>query len=169
MSWDDVSEGLCPVARSLASVGDRWTLLILHELSMGVRRFDELQAQTGMSSHLLSLRLKKLEEDGVIERRVYSERPLRHEYHATQKGRELDPILIILRGWGMKWQCNGSDAEPSTTLIYKPTGETIDASWRLPSHGPMFSFDDVEMTISEAFRVEREARRQAFQAGRRGA
>lgn len=57
MSWDDVGESLCPIARSLAVLGDRWTLLIVRELFLGTRRFDAFQAQTGMSSHLLSLRL----------------------------------------------------------------------------------------------------------------
>lgn len=75
MSWDEVCESVCSIARSLSVVGDRWTLPILHELAVGSQRFDEIQAHTGMSSFLLSTRLKRLEKDGVIERRLYSERP----------------------------------------------------------------------------------------------
>ena len=96
MSWDEVCESVCPIARSLSVVGDRWTLLILRELSMGSRRFEEIQAQTGMSSFLLSTRLKRLEKDGVIERRLYNERPPRYEYHATAKGKDLDEVLLFL-------------------------------------------------------------------------
>ncbi|MDB5850898.1 MAG: hypothetical protein JWP29_4650, partial [Rhodoferax sp.] len=103
MSWDAVFESVCPIARSLSVLGDRWTMLIMRELSMGVHRFDEIQAQTKMSSHLLAARLKRLEQDGVIERRPYNERPPRFDYHATAQGRELDPILLAFRAWGMKW------------------------------------------------------------------
>src|SRR5947209_15441482 len=102
MSWDDVAESLCPIARACSVVGDRWTLLILRELALGTRRFDDLQAQTGMSSHLLSTRLKRLEQDGVIERALYSERPPRYEYERTAKGKELDQVLLLLRAWGLK-------------------------------------------------------------------
>ncbi|CAN5154628.1 hypothetical protein BH10PSE17_BH10PSE17_03640 [soil metagenome] len=104
MGWDSVSDSACPIARSLAIIGDRWTLLILRELALGNHRFDSLQARTGMSSHLLSTRLKRLEADAVIERRLYEERPPRYEYHATPKGRELDPLLSLLKTWGRKWE-----------------------------------------------------------------
>lgn len=102
MSWDCVSDTVCPIARALSVVGDRWTLLILRELIMGVRRFDELQAQTGMSSHLLSTRLKRMEQDGIVERRLYSKKPPRYEYLQTAKGKDLDPVILMLRSWGMK-------------------------------------------------------------------
>jgi DNA-binding HxlR family transcriptional regulator len=119
MRWDDIGLSLCPIARSLSVVGDRWTLLILRELGMGIHRFEEVQAQTGMSSHLLSTRLKRLKAEGVIEWRIYSSRPTRYEYFATTKGKELDAVLLALQMWGQKWGGFDSDAEPSLTWVSK--------------------------------------------------
>ncbi|CAB3805756.1 winged helix-turn-helix transcriptional regulator [Paraburkholderia fynbosensis] len=167
MSWDEVCDSVCPIARSLAVVGDRWTLLILRELAMGTRRFDEIQAQTGMSSFLLSSRLKRLEKDGVVERRPYSDRPPRFEYHTTEKGKDLDGVLLLLRAWDMKWG-RGADEEPAVHMVHKRTGKVVDAAWRPPATGKPFSFDDVNSTVSSAFAAEREARRTAFLAAKRG-
>lgn len=100
MGWSEVGGTVCPIARALAVVGDRWTMLILRELFLATRRFEEFQAQTGMSSHLLSSRLKRLEADGVVGRRRYSDRPARHEYRLTEKGLALYPILLGLKSWG---------------------------------------------------------------------
>ena len=80
---DSIGESVCPIARSPAVVGGRWTMLLVRELFMGTRRFDEIQAQTAMPSHLLSIRLKRLEEDGMIVREPYQDCPLRHEYRLT--------------------------------------------------------------------------------------
>lgn len=164
MSWDSVCESVCPIARSLAVVGDRWTLLILRELSMGVHRFDDLQAQTGMSSHLLTTRLKRLESDGVIERRLYSERPPRYEYHRTQKGRELDTVLMALRSWGQKWEV-GEDQDQSVRLVHKKSKKVINHLWQSPNGGKDFTFEDVDAYLSPAFAKEREDRQIAFQGG----
>src|SRR5262245_17479819 len=162
MSWDGISESLCPIARACSVVGDRWTLLILRELALGTRRFDELQAQTGMSSNLLSARLKRLESDGVLERVLYSERPPRHEYRRTAKGKELDPILLLLRAWGLKHGGYGPKDEPAVRMIHKKTRELVDADWRMPSKGKRFTFDDVEASISKGWAAERERKRSAF-------
>jgi DNA-binding HxlR family transcriptional regulator len=168
MSWDDACHSLCPIARSLSIVGDRWTLLILREILMGVRRFEGIQAQTGMSSFLLSTRLKRLEKDGVIERRLYSKRPARYEYHTTPKGKALDEILLLLRAWDMKWGGHPPRAEPAVHMTHKRTKKVIDASWRPPAKGKPFSFDDVELVVSSAYAAEREAMHAAFKATRRG-
>ena len=112
MKWDCLDESICPIAKALAVVGDRWTLLLMRDLANKVNRFDELQASTGMSTHLLSVRLKRLEADGVIERRAYCQKPLRCEYHLTTKGEDLAPVLSQLKAWGNKWgDCSpGQDA-----------------------------------------------------------
>ncbi|MCC6609566.1 MAG: helix-turn-helix transcriptional regulator, partial [Burkholderiales bacterium] len=112
MGWSEVGETVCPIARALAVVGDRWTVLILRELFLGVNRFEEIQAQTGMSSHLLSTRLKRLEGDGIVARRPYSDRPPRHEYRLTDKGLDLYPLLLSLKAWGEKWGGFEPKAEP---------------------------------------------------------
>lgn len=103
MGWDRIGESECSVARSLAVVGDRWTFLLIRNLFGGARRFDQLQCNMQVSPHLLSMRLKRLEEDGVIERVPYQERPRRYEYRLTEKGQDLYPVLVKLGEWGAKW------------------------------------------------------------------
>jgi DNA-binding HxlR family transcriptional regulator len=167
MDWKNVSESLCDIALALSVVGDRWTLLIIRELSLGVRRFEEIQAQTGMSSLILAARLKRLEAEGVIERRLYAERPKRYEYHATPKGKDLDPVLLALRAWSLKWKkCGSRKKRPAVKLIYKETGEVIDETWSVP-RGKPFRFADTDSTMSKEWQAEREAKRVTFQAGKK--
>ena len=92
----------CPVARTLDLVGDRWSMLILRDLLLdGARKFQDLQdSLEGVSPNTLSDRLKKLMQNGIIERRLYAEHPPRAEYLLTSKGRELRPVLRALREWG---------------------------------------------------------------------
>jgi DNA-binding HxlR family transcriptional regulator len=166
MSWDCVSDTVCPIARALSVVGDRWTLLILRELIMGNNRFDEIQAQTGISSHLLSSRLKRLESEGVIERKLYSERPPRYEYQRTAKGKDLDPVILLLRQWGMKHGGYEPKEEPAMRVVHRKTGQLVDANWRMPEEGRRFTFDDVDAKIGKVFRAEREEKRAAFRASK---
>ena len=91
---------VCPIADALEVVGERWTLLVLRELGFGVHRFKDIQVNTGAPRETLALRLRKLEEAGVIERRQYSDRPPRYEYLPTAAGRDLFPVLAALRVWG---------------------------------------------------------------------
>ena len=160
MGWDDLSESVCDIARALSVVGDRWTLLIMREIRMGYKFFEEIQAQTGMSSHLLSLRLKRLQANGVLDRRLFSSRPDRYGYYATDKGKELDPVLLALRSWGLKWK-KDAKSRPSVRLVHKGTGELIDASWQAPRGRP-FTFDDTDQTISKSYQAERAAKRDNF-------
>ena len=91
---------ICSIADALDVVGERWSLLILRELGFGVHRFQDIQVNTGAPRETLALRLRKLEETGVIERRRYSEHPPRDEYVLTDAGRDLSPVLTALREWG---------------------------------------------------------------------
>jgi DNA-binding HxlR family transcriptional regulator len=91
---------VCSIADALEVVGERWSLLVLREISFGVRRFTDIQVNTGAPRETLALRLRKLEEAGVIERRQYSDHPPRDEYLLTPAGRELTPVLTALREWG---------------------------------------------------------------------
>lgn len=90
----------CSIARALELVGERWTLLILRESFLGVRRFDRFQARLGIARNILRDRLGRLVEEGVLERRQYQERPVRYEYRLTQKGRDLWPIIMALAQYG---------------------------------------------------------------------
>ncbi|MFJ4626960.1 winged helix-turn-helix transcriptional regulator [Streptomyces sp. NPDC088847] len=91
---------VCPIADALDVVGERWSLLVLRELGFGVHRFKDIQVNTGAPRETLALRLRKLEEAGVIERRRYCERPPRDEYLPTAAGQDLFPVLAALRSWG---------------------------------------------------------------------
>jgi DNA-binding HxlR family transcriptional regulator len=93
----------CTVARTVAIVGDSWTQMILREMFLGSRRFDDLQRYTGVSPHLLSQRLKRLEAAQIVRRYAYSDRPPRHEYQLTEKGRDLWPVILALKAWGDRW------------------------------------------------------------------
>ncbi len=92
----------CPVARTLDIVGERWTMLILRDLVLhGPRRYQDFQdSLAGAAPNTLSARLKAMEAQGLIERKLYSEHPPRLEYHLTEKGASLRPILKALRDWG---------------------------------------------------------------------
>jgi DNA-binding HxlR family transcriptional regulator len=90
----------CSIARALEIVGERWTLLIIRDAFLGLRRFEELQESLGIARNVLTDRLNRLVEAGILERVRYSERPERYEYHLTEKGRELDVALAGLRQWG---------------------------------------------------------------------
>jgi DNA-binding HxlR family transcriptional regulator len=103
-----MSEGYgldCPLARTLDVIGERWTLLILRDLFLqGPRRFQDFEGSlSGVSPNTLSARLKRLEESGIVARRLYEERPPRAEYVLTEKGRELGPILKAMRAWGERY------------------------------------------------------------------
>lgn len=90
----------CSIARSLEVVGERWSLLILRDVLLGVRRFDELQKSLGITRSVLSTRLEHLVCDGVLQRARYQTRPDRYEYQVTEKGLELWPVLMHLLDWG---------------------------------------------------------------------
>jgi len=95
----------CPVARTLDIVGDRWTILVLRDLSWGRRRFGMLlESLQGISSNLLSERLKRLEERGMVEQVLYSTHPPRAEYKLTAKGRAFVPVLVAMREYGEEWE-----------------------------------------------------------------
>lgn len=93
----------CTIARSVDAIGDPWTIMIMKELFLGQRRFDDIQMYTGMSPHLLSVRMKKLEKHGIVQRRAYQQRPTRYEYRLTEKGIDLWPILVALKDWSARW------------------------------------------------------------------
>jgi DNA-binding HxlR family transcriptional regulator len=92
----------CSIARTLDLIGDRWTLLVLRDVANGVRRFDELAGHLGIARNVLSGRLARLAEAGLVERTAYREpgERERYEYRLSGAGRELMPILVAFMGWG---------------------------------------------------------------------
>ena len=90
----------CSIARTLELVGERWSLLIIRDAFLGLRRFDQFQASLGIARNVLSNRLARLVDAGILERAPYQNRPERHEYRLTETGRELRVALLALMHWG---------------------------------------------------------------------
>jgi DNA-binding HxlR family transcriptional regulator len=93
----------CSIARTLELVGERWSLLIIRDCFRGLRRFDQFQASLGIATNVLSSRLERLVDAGILERVRYQERPDRYEYRLTERGRELRVALVSLMHWGDKY------------------------------------------------------------------
>jgi DNA-binding HxlR family transcriptional regulator len=100
MRWDELAEEPCSIARTVSVIGDRWTLLILRDCFLRVRRFDDFEARLGITRHILADRLKKLVDAGVLQKVPYQDRQLRYEYRLTQKGLDLYPVLMSIVHWG---------------------------------------------------------------------
>ena len=102
MRWETLAREDCSLARSLAVVGDRWTLLVLRDAFLRVRRFEEFEASLGIARRVLSERLVLLVKEGILARVPYQDRPVRYEYRLTEKGLELYPVILSLVHWGDK-------------------------------------------------------------------
>jgi DNA-binding HxlR family transcriptional regulator len=157
-------ETLCPVARAEAVVGDRWTVLVLRELFMGVRRFDEIQAQTEATPQMVTARLKRLEADGLVERRPYNQRPLRHEYHLTEKGRAFYPVLMALRAWGESW-CKSPEEGLAVRYTHSVCGQAAGLGPLCQGCGQPLSREELRAEPSPAYAREREERTERFKGG----
>jgi DNA-binding HxlR family transcriptional regulator len=100
MRWRELGEQECSVARTVSVIGDRWTLLVLRECFLRVRRFEGFQERLGIPRPLLAARLQKLVEAGVLAKVAYQQRPARYEYRLTPKGLDLHPVLMAVVHWG---------------------------------------------------------------------
>lgn len=114
----------CSIAGALEVIGDRWALLVIRDLSLGLRRYDDLRASTGIPAATLASRLKHLEAGGIVERARYRERPPRDEYRLTAKGRDLWKVCVALREWGDRWDASGY-GEPSVETVDRETGRPL--------------------------------------------
>ncbi|MFD3524586.1 winged helix-turn-helix transcriptional regulator [Streptomyces sp. NPDC058653] len=110
---------VCSIADALDILCERWTLHVLREIGFGVHRFKDIQANTGAPDETLSVRLRKLRENGLVERRRYSERPPRDEYVLTPASTDLSPVLAALREWGERYvtPVDGTLSEPRVCFI----------------------------------------------------
>src|SRR5204863_6853660 len=150
----------CPIARSLERVGEWWSILIMRDALHGFTRFDEFQKSLGIAPNMLTRRLNALVEDGLLERRRYSERPPRDEYVLTARGRDFRPVVVALYAWGNRHfapegasvvlvdAATGRPADP--VLVDRPTGRPLDEARYTFVAGPAAS--------------ERTKRRLAFKA-----
>ena len=130
----NLSDQPCLIARSLSLIGDTWSILILRDAHAGLTRFDEFRRSLGIAPTMLTSRLAALTEEGLLEKRRYSERPPRDEYVLTLAGRDFLPVLFALGAWGRKHRSGGKftrffDAEAGTEIeaitIDRATGASI--------------------------------------------
>lgn len=136
----------CPIARALERVGEWWSILILRDAFSGMTRFEEFQASLGIAPNMLTRRLNALVEGGLLERRPYSERPPRHEYVLTARGRDFRPVLLALLAWGNRHFTpegttveivdarTGAPADP--VLVDRGSGRAIDTADFTLAPGP---------------------------------
>ncbi|WP_158963583.1 winged helix-turn-helix transcriptional regulator [Chachezhania sediminis] len=151
MSRNDLASSACSVARSIEKVGDTWSLMLLREFFLGTRRFEALHKNTSISPHVLSGRLKAMCEEGVIEKRQYSEHPPRDEYVLTQKGRDLWPVVLALKAWGDRWL----DGPQAVTLRHRSCGQVMQPVITCQACGQAVTPRDVVTEIGEEFAGER--------------
>jgi DNA-binding HxlR family transcriptional regulator len=100
MTRSSLDQSICPVARTVARVGDTWSLMVLRDAFLGHTRFDEFRRSLGVAPNILTDRLGKLVAAGFLERRRYSERPPRDEYVLTDLGRDFEPVMSALTAFG---------------------------------------------------------------------
>lgn len=117
MKWNSLADEPCSIARTLSHVGDRWSLLILRDCFLRVRRFDAFQSRLGVTRHVLADRLKRFVDAGILQRVAYQTSPERHEYVLTQKGLELYPVLMAMARWGDAHMDDGR----GSPLLYRHT------------------------------------------------
>jgi DNA-binding HxlR family transcriptional regulator len=114
----------CSIARTVDLTGDWWTPLVMREAFYGARRFEQFQRALGLSRNVLSQRLERLVEEGMLERVPYQERPRRHEYRLTEKGRDFFTVLAAMIRWGDRWLAE--DAGPPIELRDRESGAPIE-------------------------------------------
>ena len=150
MRWRDLKDEPCSVARTLSVIGDRWTLMILRDCFMGLRRFEHFEASLGITRHVLADRLKKLVDEGVLKKVPYGEAPVREEYRLTERGFELYPVVLSIVQWGDKHMADERGAPivrrhekcgniVQGKMLCSDCGEELDARELTVEIGPGFS------------------------------
>jgi DNA-binding HxlR family transcriptional regulator len=164
MLGNDYDNQRCSVAGTLEVVGERWSLLIVRDVLLGLRRFDEMQANLGVARNVLQTRLTRLIDHGVLERRLYQEHPPRYEYRLTDKGLDLWPTMVALMQWGNRYA--SPEAGPPVLLEHRDCGGAVDEHRICETCGARLSVRDVRAlpgpgASSEHPLWRRETRRQA--------
>jgi DNA-binding HxlR family transcriptional regulator len=138
----------CPVASTLEIIGERWTILILRDVFLGIRRFEDLQRNLGVARNILQARLQRLVEYGILVKRPYQDRPVRHEYRLTEKGADLWPVLVSLLNWGDRYALSG---DRPMILQHRGCGGELDDRRRCLTCG-------ADVTVTEAVALRTGAR-----------
>ncbi|MED7930206.1 helix-turn-helix domain-containing protein [Nonomuraea sp. LP-02] len=127
-----VEDRECPLSTAMSYIGEWWTVLILHDCFDGYTRFDQFEENIGLSSSMLTARLKTLVDNGILARRVYQERPVRHEYVLTDFGRSLRPVLVAMAAWR---NAQLEPGERAMILVDSDTGREVEPAVIDPATG----------------------------------
>jgi DNA-binding HxlR family transcriptional regulator len=143
----DYSKQSCTIAGALEVIGDPWTLLVIRDAFNGTTRFEQWQENLGVARNVLAARLKSLVQHGVLEQRLYSERPPRNEYVLTRKGRDLSDVLITLHAWGGKHIYG--DGDVGVGFVHKSCGHELKPRLACEDCGDLLLRRDVEIRVSK--------------------
>jgi DNA-binding HxlR family transcriptional regulator len=163
MLKNDYDSQVCSIAATLVVVGERWSLLIVRDVLLGLRRFDEIQASLGIARNVLQTRLTRLLEHGVLEKRLYQERPARYEYRLTEKGLDLWPAIVALMNWGDRYAAPRAGAP--VLLEHRGCGGAVDEHRICSACGARLSVRDVRALPGPGATPEHPLRRRVEQAG----
>ena len=157
--FDDMN---CSVARALDLLGEWWTILIVREAFAGTRRFEDFQQRLGIARNILTSRLRRLTDQGVLERVAAQEGGRRKVYRLTRKGRDLLPVLVALMQWGDRW-ITGPGREP-LRLVERASGLGIARITVQNLHGRTLGLEDLKALPGPGFAREGEARSNPVQS-----
>ena len=152
MQRTDFAQIQCSIARSLAIAGEPWTPLVIRDVYIGINRFDDIQRDLGVSRKVLAERLRHLVEAGMLERRPYSERPLRHEYALTEMGQEFVDVLMAMVAWGDRW--TAGEAGPPALYRHRACGQITHVVPHCSACGEEMHSTDVEVEPGPGYRPE---------------
>jgi DNA-binding HxlR family transcriptional regulator len=150
MRWSEIGDMTCSVARALSVIGDRWSLLVLRDAFLGLRRFEEFQRDLGTTRHRLADRLRKLVANGILTRVRYQRHPPRFEYRLTAKGKDLYPVIVSLTRWGDRWMAG--KAGPPIELVHKSCGRIAMPALACPECGEKIAARDMIARAGPALR-----------------
>ena len=143
----DYSRQSCSIAATLEVIGDPWTLLVIRDAFQGVKRFEQWQERLGVARNVLAARLKTLVQHGVLEPRLYSERPPRNEYVLTAKGKDLSDVLVTLHGWGSKHVYG--DEMAGFDMIHATCGQSLQPRLACSCCGEIVNRRDIQLTRTD--------------------
>lgn len=153
MRWNEIGSVTCSVARTLSVIGDRWTLMILRDAFLGVRRFEDFCSASGVTRHVLADRLRKLERHKIIRRVKYQEHPPRQEYRLTEKGIDLYPIVVSMTRWGDKYMVDKKGVPME--LVHKGCGHVMMPEMVCPECDERVSARDIQPRPGPALKAAR--------------
>ncbi len=152
MRFEDLAEAPCSISRSLAVLGERWTLAVVKQAFAGTRRFEDFLAALGISRALLSNRLERLVEAGVLRKAAYESNRTRYEYRLSEQGLALYPVLQALRAWGDAYL---APQGPPILYTHASCGGSVDVHLTCADCGAPIEAHDVDVAAGPGVRASR--------------